>query len=182
MTYLQSAVAKQYAKAYLQEYGSSLQLEDIEHIKLAVQFFRRHHTFMSLVSLIVAHDQSDHVIMQELWSHFQLPQTLKKLIPVLINHKRLVIFAQVLQGICCQYLSSNNILELTVLTAQPLADSELKQFEQFFIKLSGKKIISKMVLDETLIAGVRLQSDLFLWQYSIAARVKNLQQKMLIEG
>ena len=42
--------------------------------------------------------------------------------------------------------------------------------------------MSKVILDESLIAGVRMQSDLFLWEYSIAARLRNLRQKLLIEG
>jgi F0F1-type ATP synthase delta subunit len=182
MRYSQSFVAKQYSKAYFAEFGTQLKIEDIEHIKSAIRFFRRHHNFMSLVNLLHDSNKSSNVIIEELFDHFLLPITLKKLIEVLIFHKRLVFFSQVLQDICCLYFLKNNILEVTITTATELEDHEREQFEKFFIKLSGKSIKSNVVLDQSLIAGIRMQSDLFLWQYSIAHRLQNLRQKMLIEG
>lgn len=182
MKYSQSLVAKQYAKAYLAEYESQLNLADIEHIKLVLKFFRKHHNFMSLVSELIDDAGSDHILIQELFDHFSLPVTLKKLVDVLIRHKRLIFFAQVLQDIGCLYLLQHNILEVTVSSAAPLEALELEQFEKFFTELSGKRIISNVVLDESLIAGVRMQSDLFLWEYSIASRLRTLRQNLLIEG
>lgn len=182
MKYSQSLVAKQYAKAYYLEFGDQLKFEDIERIKSVIVFFRKHHNFMSLVSLLLDPDKSSNVVLDELFEQFMIPQTLKKLISVLILHKRLVFFSQVLQDICCLYFLKNNILEVTISTAAPLEQHELEQFENFFIKHSGKSIKSNVVIDESLIAGVRMQSDLFLWQYSVAARLQSLRQKMLIEG
>lgn len=182
MRYSQSPIAKQYAKAYMIEYGSLLQSADIEAMKSAIRFFKRHHNFISLVNLLVEPDKTQNVVLDELFDHFLLAQNLKKLINVLIVHKRLTLFAQVLQDICCLYFHANNILELTIVTATPLENDEFEKFEIFFRKLSGKITLSTVVHDPSLIAGVRMQSDLFLWEYSIAARLRNLRQKMLIEG
>lgn len=182
MRYSQSFVAKLYAKAYFAEYGNTLTFDDIVSIKSTISFFRRHHNFVSLVSLLLSSNKSSNVVIEELFEHFALPQTLKKLIGVLILHKRLILFSQVLQDLCCLYFLANNILEVTISTVVPFEDHELEKFEIFFIKLSGKSIKSNVVLDQSLIAGVRMQSDLFLWQYSIASRIQNLRQKMLIEG
>lgn len=182
MRYSQSIVAKQYAKAYLREYGHQLMVQDIDHLKSAIRFFRHHHNFMSLVNLIINAHNADHVLIKELFEQFSLPLTLKKLIKVLIRHKQLIIFAQVLQDICCLYQQQNNVLDVTVYTTTPFQEGELEKFEMFFIKLSGKSIISKVVIDESLIAGVRMQSDFFLWEYSIASRLRKLRQKLLIEG
>lgn len=182
MKFSQSLVARQYAKAYLAENGSKLTLNDFEHMKSAIGFFRTHHNFMSLVSVLVQSDQIEHPLIKELFEHFSLHPTLKNLIFTLIRHKKLMLFAQVLQDICCLYLLQNNILEVTVQTVCPLPQAELEQFEKFFTKLSGKRIMSRVVLDQSLIAGVRMQSDIFLWEYSIAARLRNLRQKLLIEG
>lgn len=182
MKYSQSLVAKQYAKAYIAQNGASLSMQDIEHIKLAIAFFRKNHNFMSLASLLVETEGSNHVLIKELFEHFSLHQTLKKMVDVLLHRKHLVLFAQVLQDICCLYVLKNNILEVTVRSAAPLDSAQVEQFEKFFTKLSGKRIISNVVLDESLIAGVRMQSDLFLWEYSIAGRLRNLRQKLLIEG
>ena len=182
MKYSQSLIAKQYAKAYLAQYGTTLTLDDFEHIKKAILFFRDHHNFMSLTSVLVEQHAAQHPLIKEVFEHFSLPESLKKIVPLLIRHKHLTLFAQVLQDICCLYLLQNNILEVTVHTAAPLSDVELEKFENFFTKLSGKRIMSRVQIDPSLIAGVRMQSDLFLWEYSIAARLRTLRQKLLIEG
>lgn len=182
MRYSQSLVAKQYAKAYFAEFGHQLKYNDIERIKAVITFFRKHHNFMSLVSLIQASNNNSNLVIEELFELFLLPFTLKKLINLLILHKQLVIFSQVLQDICCLYFLKNKTLEVTITAAIELEDQELKQFENFFIKLSGCKIISNVIIDESLIAGIRMQSDLFLWQYSIKNRLQKLRQNVLIEG
>ena len=182
MRYSQSLVAKQYAKAYIREYIQELSLADIENMKSAVSFFRRHHNFMSLISVIAKMQDKKQDLIDEIFSHFSLHQTLKKLVEVLIRHKRLLYFAQVLQDICCLYGTFHGILEVTIQSATPLTESEILKFETFFQKLSGRRIVSSMQINESLIAGVRMQSELFLWEYSVAARLRKLSQKLLIEG
>lgn len=179
MRYSQSIVAKQYAKAYVAEFGSVLTLDDMTSIKSAIRFFRLHNNFMSLVNILVVDQSSTQNIIPDLLNHFKLHLSFKKLINVLIKHKRLLFFPQVLQDICCLYFVKNNILEVTIFTADVLEQEELRQFELFFAKLSEKKIISTLVLDKSLIAGICMQSDLFLWEYSIANRLKKLHQNML---
>lgn len=182
MRYSQSPIAKKYAKAYMAEYADTLTLADIKSIKLAIRFFKRHHNFMSLVNLLVEPTKTKTIVLDELFEHFSLPQNLKKLIDVLVNHKQLKIFSEVLSDICCLYFQTNNMLELTIYTATSLENHEFEKFENFFKKLSGKITLSTLVHDPSLIAGVRMQTDLFLWEYSIAARLRCLRQKMLIEG
>jgi F0F1-type ATP synthase delta subunit len=185
MKYSQSVSARQFAKAFFKEFGQTLTLSDIENIAKSLQFFKKHHNFLSLVSILMSsHHGIDYqdTIIQDLFDHFQWPTTLKKLITLLLEHKKLNLFASVLQDLCCLFYVKNNILELTVSSAVPLDPETLQKFEQFFIKLSKKKIITTVVHDSSLIAGVHLQSDLFMWQYSIAARLAALQQNILIKG
>ncbi|HSW75559.1 MAG TPA: F0F1 ATP synthase subunit delta [Candidatus Saccharimonadales bacterium] len=182
MIYSQSLVAKQYAKAYLLEFENLLTLADIENMKSAVRFFRRHHNFMSLVSLMTKIHERKHVMIDEIFSHFSLHSSLKKLVTILLRHKRLLYFAQVLQDICSLFEMRSGVLHVTIQTATPLTESEIAKFESFFAKLSGKRIISQVHIDPSLIAGVRMQSDIYLWEYSIAARLRHLRHKMLIEG
>lgn len=192
MRYSQSAPAKQYAKAFLKVFGNDLKHSDndlkhsdIDSVKSVIQFLKHHHNFMSLVSLLMSdnHDSNDYqgTIIQELFDHFRLPVSLKSLVRVLIHHNKLSIFASVLTDICCLFYIQNNILEVTISSAVPLDQKSLKEFEQFFEKLSEKKIITTVVHDPSLIAGVAMQSDLYRWEYSIVARLAALQQNMLLK-
>ena len=179
MIYSQSLVAKQYAKAYLIEFEDLLTSTDIDNMKSAIRFFRRHHNFMSLVSLMTKLHERKHVMIDEIFSHFSLHDSLKKLVEILLRHKRLLYFAQVLQDICSLWQMRSGTLEVTIRTATPLTESEIIKFESFFAKLSGKRIIRHVEIDPSLIAGVRMQSEIFLWEYSIAARLRQLRHKMI---
>lgn len=178
MRYSQSLVAKQYATAYIAEFFDTLHMRDIDAMKMAVSFCRKYSTFMSLVSVLTVKEATHHSIMDEMVEHFSLPESLKKLIDLMTRHKRLSLFAAVLRDICCLYFDKNNMLEVTITTATDLDPSQQAKLENFFMKLSGKKIISNVVIDEELIAGLRMQSDLFLWQYSIASRIRALSAKV----
>lgn len=178
MRFSQSLVAKQYAKAYILEFGSTLVLSDIDGIKHVINFCRKHHTFMSLVSALTPQNGKRHSLIDDVFQHFKLPDSLKKLVDIMIGHKRLPLFALVLQDIYCLFLKNNNILEVAIHSAVDLDNIEQKKLEDFFMKQSGKKIISNVIVDDALIAGVRMQSDLFLWEYSIAARIRKLSRNI----
>jgi len=176
MKYSQSISAKQYAKAYLLEFKNHLTLDDIENMKAMIRFCRHQHNFMSLVSVTKNKQQ---VLINDIFQHFSLHKTLRNLVDLLIKNKRLTLFAQILQDICCLYLITKNIVEVTIFTAAPLDEKEEQTFKDLFIKLSNKQIVSNVEIDKTLIAGVRMQSDFLLWEYSIAARIRALSQKLL---
>jgi len=178
----QSLIAKKFAKAYLLEFGDQLSVKDIDNIKLAILFFRKNHNFISLVSVVVTTYKKNQILINEIISHFSLHETLKKLVTVLVRHKSLVYFSQVLQDVCCMYQSKKGILEVDIYSATELTNDEKIKLEIFFANLSGKEIIGRVIIDESLIAGVRMQSELFMWEYSIAARLRKLRQKMFIEG
>lgn len=182
MRYSQSLVARQYGKAYILEFYDQLSLEDINHIKNAVWFFRRNHNFMSLVSVVTTMKETKQHLIDEIFSHFKLHETLKKIVVALVRHKRLLYFPHVLQDIYCLYLKKASMLHVDISSAQSLELSEINKLEAFFAKHSGKKIISSFKIDPSLIAGIKMQSDLFLWQYSIASKLKKLHQKLIIEG
>ena len=182
MRYSQSLIARQYAQAYILQYGNQLTLSDIENMKFAVNFFRRHHDFMSLVGLIADKPDTKIDLVEEIFMHFCLHATLKNLVAVAKKHKRLILFGYMLQDICCLYGIKSNILYVTIQSATALESTEIEQFEKFFEKESGRQIMSRVEIKESLIAGVRVQSNLFLWEHSIAARLRKLRQKLMIEG
>jgi len=178
MKYSQSLTAKKYAKAYVQQYGDSLTVQDVERMKSVMRFCREHHNFMSLVSLLTTRQVQRHELIDDMFEHFSLPENLKKLVDLLVTRKKLPLFAAVLQDICCLFLNAHNLLEVTIYTATELTLEEQQQFEQFFTKLSKKKIMSQVVIDEALIAGVRMQSDILLWEHSVAARIRLLSEQV----
>lgn len=181
MRYTLSVASKKYAKAFLQEFHDSLTIDQVQNFKTVIKFFKQHSDFLSIVSVLASRYPESCTLLEELKNHFGLPASVEKLIQVLIAHKKLHIFSEVLQDIYCLYMLKNNILEVTIATAAALEEDQKQKFEEFFKKLSGKKIISSAIIDESLIAGIRMQSDLFLWENSIKSRIAKLSRNMLDE-
>ena len=75
----------------------------------------------------------------------------------------------------------NNLLEVTIRAAANLTEEGQQKLERFFKKLSKKTIIPNFKIDESLIAGVRMESELFLWEHSIKSQIASLSKAMLDE-
>jgi ATP synthase F1 delta subunit len=181
MRYTLLPLSKKYAQAYLQEYQDSLTLEQVQSFKPVIQFCRDHNNFLSVISVLVGKQPGFEELLEEMRIYFSLPMSIQKLMKLLIKRKKINIFAQILQDIYCLYMLHNNTHELTITTAETLEEDQKKRFEDFFKKLSGKKIISTAMIDESLIAGIRMQTDHFLWEYSIKSRMAQISRKMLDE-
>ncbi len=181
MIYTQLSISKKYAQAFLNVYQDSLTIEQIQKFKQVIIFCRHHHNFLSVIGQLVGRQKGFDQLLDEMYEHFDLPQSIKKLLELLIKRKKVSIFAQILQDIYCLYLLKNNIVELTIKTAMPLELEQQDSFKKFFEKLSRKRILSNVEIDESLIAGVRLESDLFLWEHSIKSQISELSKKMLDE-
>ena len=181
MRYSQSVEAKQYAKAFLRTYQSELTLDAVLLIEKAVLRMKDDRHLLSMLQVIL--HGSFHEKPIQLWcSHFQLPDSVYRLIRLLYKRTKLFLLVNVMQDICCLYFLEHGIVEVAVTSATALTDDQKKSFEQFFSAQSGKQVLSQYYVDPALIAGVRMQADCYLWEYSIADRIKTVHQKLLSEG
>lgn len=181
MIYTQSASSKKYAKAFFNVYKDQITFDQIQSFKLVLLFCRNHNDFLSIIGQLVGRQEGFENLLDEMHSHFELPESVKKLIQVLIKHKKISLFAQILQDIYCLYMLENNLLEVTIRAAANLTEEGQQKLERFFKKLSKKTIIPNFKIDESLIAGVRMESELFLWEHSIKSQIASLSKAMLDE-
>ena len=178
----QIPIAKKYAIAYLNVNENSLTEKDMKSIFIAYCFFKKNSDLMNLIYGISFEKEKIANVIDKLCKHFFLPKTFQILIKLLIKHKRIYYLKDVLQDICALYKLRKNILELEIKTANVIDVNEVKELENFFAKQSNFNIESKVIVDSSLIAGVRLQSDFFIWEYSIASKLKALKHNLVIEG
>lgn len=175
-------IAKKYATAYLNVYEEELTKKDIQALFSAYLFLKANHSFISLLCVVSFDKTKTAQIFHDFVGGFGLPKSLNLLISLLVKHKRICYLKEVLQDIYCLYKLRKNILDLEIKTADVIDADTVKAFEMFFAQESGKTVESNVIVDHSLIAGVRLQSDFFLWEYSVASRLRALRHKLIIEG
>lgn len=174
----QNPLAKKYATAYLNVHEDALTDPDIKAISAAYTFLKTHHTFIHLLC-VISFDKKEMIrVCERLIHDFALPETMSFLMVLLVKHKHICYLKEILQDIYCLYKVRKNIVKLEIKTADHIDAQAVYAFEQFFAHESGKKIESIVSIDRSLIAGVRLQSEFFLWEYSVASQLRAFKTKM----
>lgn len=178
----QSSSSKKYATAYLNLYQNDIHMTDIQNICRSVVFLKRNRNFMLLACAVGTKKEEKISIVDKLFVHFSLHDSFKKLVRLLIKNNQLCLLPVILQDVCCLYKTRKNILELEIQSAEQLDQQAAQEFEAFFAQRSNMDIVSHVKVDTSLIAGVRLQSSLFLWEYSVASQLRTLRHKLFVEG
>lgn len=178
----QETVAKKYAKAYLNVHEDHVTQDDLHNICNAASFLRSHSNFMLLLCAVGDDKGETAAMLEKFCKHFGFADSLYKLVDVLNKHKHLIYLLEVLQDICVLYKCRKKILELTVTTTTELSQQAVETIESFVASQTNEHVVTTVQIDKDLIAGIRLQSNFYLWDYSIASRLKVLQHKLSVEG
>jgi len=178
----QKPIAKKYAKAYLNVYQETITSEDLDNICSARSFLKQRNNFILLLCSVGVNRDETTQMLDKFCKHFNFKESLYKLVDVLKRHKHLVYLLEVLQDICALYKGRKKILELLIKTTVELDQQEIEKIEAFVESQTNEHVISSVQIDKDLIAGIRLQSNFYLWDHSIAGRLKVLQHKLSVEG
>ncbi len=167
-------LSKRYATAYIHLFDEQLDLEVSERCAQAADFLRSHHQALLMLKLPTVSVSEQRSCLSALFDYFKLPHSLLKLVDLLGEHNRLILLPAVLSQITKLYRVRHHIALYHIKSSAKLDKEALEIIRNFIEKLSGKKIITLEKVDESLIAGIRLQSDTRLWEYSIQKQLNEL--------
>jgi ATP synthase F1 delta subunit len=114
-----------------------------------------------------------------LFEKFHLFGSLKQLFYLLLKNKHIHLAADILRDIYGLYKIEHNISDLHLASSSDLSDEKIEEIKKIFTKLSGQQVVIRYSVNPGLIAGIRLQSDAFLWDYSIAQQLRKLKQELI---
>lgn len=170
-------IAKRYAQAFLNIV--TLTDHDIEQVDKAIQFLKSHTQVLSLLKVPLLDDAIKLNALQDyLLTQFQLPVVFKKLIALLIAHKRSYLIIEVLSYIQELYQEQQGIEFFTIKTPAPLPKQALETIQTFLHRKTKHTIMCSPVQDVSLIAGIRMQSPYHLWEYSIRKQLAAIQAQL----
>ncbi len=167
-------LSKRYATAYIHLFDEQLDLPMSDRCAQAADFLRTHHQALLVLKLPTVPVSEQRTCLTALFSHYKLPASLLKLVDLLSEHNRLILLPAILYQIAKLYRVRHNIALYHISSSAQLDKEALEIIINFIEKLSGKKIVTIQKIDESLIAGIRLQSDTRLWEYSIQKKLNEL--------
>lgn len=161
------SVAKKYAQAFLNIYFSSLTNADVLRIEAAQKFLRDHQRTLFFLQLPQFTYSVRLSMVEDLMGYFGLPLSSATLFLLLIESNRAFLIPDVLLCITSLYKERNNSMDFIVTSAHELDESQKEKIKKFLQVGSGKNSMCTYLRDKKLIAGIRMQSVGYMWEYSV---------------
>lgn len=175
MNNTETLLAKKYATAFLNIYLSKISLDDYHAIKSAADYFAHHYCFFFLLNTPTIPTTTKRTTLIKLFDELRLPSALQPLIELILKHHRLFLIPALFKQLTMVYENRKKIIPFTFFSSHVLTKKELETLSTFLEKKINRTVMYKQVYNKKLIAGVRMQSDIFLWEYSIAKQLKALR-------
>ena len=176
----QSPVARKYAQAYLNIFGDQHSFQDFCSLWRASQFLSEHHSLLFYLSLPMIQEVDKKRFIDLFFEKFHLFDSLKQLFYLLLKNKHIFLAIDVLQDIYSLYKIQHKISELKISSSSDLSEEKIEEIKKFFIHVSGlDHVVVHCSINQSLIAGIRLQSETYLWEYSIARQLNKIKQELI---
>ncbi len=179
MTQAERILAHRYAAAFITVCGPRIDFDNFLLIKGAAEYFKQHKKVMFFLSLPSLRAEQKKDILYSLFKKLNLPSCFDDLLNLLVNSKRAQLFGHVLEYIVSLYLEKHGIMEFDIESSSSLGADQLKALQQFLAQRTGKDIIYKYRENKNLIAGIRMQSDTYLWEYSVRKKLRTISLSLM---
>ncbi len=168
-------VARKYAVAYLNVFGSDFVPDDLGNLDALSDFLKEYHHVTYLLGLPVIPHQKKKEMLNALSREFHLTDRIDKLVDLLLHDKRLFLLGPILEFMARLYREKHHIIEFSITSYPCLSESDLNDLTQFLARSTGCAIIYTNNEDKNLIAGIRMESTTYLWEFSIAQQLRTLR-------
>lgn len=176
---IEAVLAGKYAQAFLNVEGDQLTpavfkaLQEFEHM------LSQHQSALFFLSVPSITDERKTQIVIHQASSPALKKMLIPLIQLLIEHKRGYYLSAVVRKIIQLYWERHGIMLFTITSAHELESKQVKQLEAFLARKTSHTIEYNVKLDKNLIAGIRMQSSTYLWEYSVRKQLAAINYLMI---
>lgn len=177
MNRIQEVLSRKYAQAFLNCFIDDISLEGLSALHALELFLRTHQKVLFFLSLSHINVQIKKQFLKELFEKFKVTDSLNKLAHVLVDSKRGQLLYTVLQQIITMYKQRRQIASFAIEASHPLTESQIEIIQQFLARMLGCDIIYEYTIKKALIAGIRLQSDTQLWEYSIDKQLDSMSHQ-----
>jgi ATP synthase F1 delta subunit len=172
-------IIKKYALAWYTLFGKELTFASIQNMQKAVAFLTTSKQLLFLLNYAVQEPaQVDHCI-DMLCQEFELPRSLRSLFILLLQHDRIEFLLKIIEDIVALYKLEHSMIDVQIMTAHSASEEEISMLTAFFEKKSGMKALMTYTQDSSLIAGVRIESELWLWEASVKKQLRMLKHNTL---
>lgn len=175
----QNVIAKKYATAFVNLYINEFTDIFLSKITDLASFFKRNRYAYIYVRIPSIPRKVKVEALDKIASAFKLETEIKKLMYVLLDSDRISILDKVLNYIEVIYRIRKGIEVFKSISSHALTNDEKDKVKIFIQNNTKHKIVTKFLVDEKLLIGLRIQSNDFLWERSIEKQLNDIKKFML---
>jgi F0F1-type ATP synthase delta subunit len=175
----QDILAKKYATAFLNCYEKTVSLHDFCSLVNGVEALKQYHRMFTLLDISYISKTSREKALDAILKKTKIPRVIDPLLQLLTDHQRLSLFPLVIWYVTVVYGQRHALLLVTLRSSLALTQEYTDILKGFLSKQTGCHIIATPLVDSALIAGIRMESSTYLWEHSIAQRLRFLRQLIL---
>jgi len=174
-----SELSKKYAQAFINVFLTRVSKDDLLNFENFYNDIKKSKIVLFYIQTLSYIDKDSYnkvySIFLKFISKYNLDSSFYILISLLIDSKRLSILPDVLYYLIYYCKFKLNLEYFTLVSAYPLNIKQVNAIKRFIIKNINKDIEIEEKVDNSLIAGFKIYSDNFLWQYCISDQIKRLK-------
>lgn len=167
-------LARRYAQAFLNITHPHLSPTDLRMLVSMAKMLADYKQYIFLLELpFIAHETKTAWVRQ-LCVDFNISFPLAILVQRLVDDKRVALLPEVIRLFGVLYKKEKKLIACTITSAHELGDQERLIIKQFIERQTGCSLMETYTVNKNLIAGLRIESDEILWEYSIDKQLRAL--------
>jgi ATP synthase F1 delta subunit len=168
-------LSKKYAQAYLNAFFDQCTITDYHAIAAACRSLKKNRRLIFFLTLSSIDPVVKALSVEQICKKYSLSSSIKKLLYLLLEKNRLFLIPQILEAIAFLYCKRAKLQLFHMSTSHSVTQNILDTLDKFLVCQTGQTIVCTHSIDTSLIAGVRLQSNDFLWEYSVRKSLRTVR-------
>lgn len=160
-------LVRKYARAFIGVFGDRLTSQTLERCLRAQEHVASYKQLDFFLKMPFIDDQIKKNALITILQANDLPDFFMSLLDLLVEHKRTFLLKPILGMIRSMGMELTHTAFFTISSSQQLTDQQYHDVESFLRKQTGCTIITKKIIDPTLLAGMALKSDTYAWEHSL---------------
>lgn len=185
-------LARKYARAFLNLYINKLTQNQYEAFLNVHDILVQQKKVLFFLGLAMIPDELKHQALEKLFIPFDCGAQFHRLVLLLLESQRIHLLPLVLNGIIQGYREAHGIVHVFAATSHTLTDTQVQALGAFFKELLNAQraahtrqvttVQFETKVTPQLIAGLKVQGDNFLWEYSIDKQLREIEQLLSSKG
>lgn len=167
-------LVNKYAQAVMNIAGDSFESAEYDAIMNAAKVLENKKELLHMLTIPTLELYEKKICAQKLIAHYNLPNVFLSLLLLLTKSNRILLFSSILSTIVQIYQKNHNIIQVIIYTASVVSEETLIIIKNFIAAKTKKKVIASHVINKELIAGIRIESNQFVWDYSVKKQLQNI--------